>query len=389
MSDQTDRPITELLRGSRVLTPEDSLQRAVGLLRASGLPALPVIQGSRVVGMLSEADALDHMVRNGQEQPTNVGEAMKPDQVYANKYMSRGQVADIMATSGAAVLPVIDEYGTYQGLVTRADVIGSMCDALRPPSPAGMATPLGVHLTTGAVRSGPGAPGLFLTGLSLFGLMYSASLVAVGLAFLVDKVSGIPIIAMLESPPIGTFNVLDLPRYLTVGASVVLMMIFLRLSPLSGYHAAEHMVVHAIEIGEPLEPELVRQMPRAHQRCGTNLLAAAAILMLLSTQFSTSTTIMIGLVVVVLGWRTIGGYLQYYVTTRPPSEKQLLNGIKAGKELIEQHRKEPNRIPTSRERILNMGFLQTAAGLMVGYGIDHFIQVLTGFSPIAFLALPM
>lgn len=230
---------------------------------------------------------------------------------------------------------------------------------------------------------------MFLTGLSLFGLMYSASLVAVGLAFLVDKVSGIPIIAMLESPPIGTFNVLDLPRYLTVGASVVLMMIFLRLSPLSGYHAAEHMVVHAIEIGEPLEPELVRQMPRAHQRCGTNLLAAAAILMLLSTQFSTSTTIMIGLVVVVLGWRTIGGYLQYYVTTRPPSEKQLLNGIKAGKELIEQHRKEPNRIPTSRERILNMGFLQTAAGLMVGYGIDHFIQVLTGFSPIAFLALPM
>jgi len=296
--------------------------------------------------------------------------------------MSRAQVAEMMVAARTPVIPVIDEYGVYVGLVTRSDLLGTICDTLRPPNPAGMATPLGVHLTAGGVTAGAGSLGLFATGLSLFGLIYAASLLARGLAYLVQVTTHLPIMAMLESPPIARPNLMDLALYLTIGASAFFALLLLRLSPLSGYHAAEHMVVHAIEMGEPLEPEIVRRMNRVHPRCGTNLLAAAAILMLLGTWLSTSTTILVGLVVVVLGWRVVGGYLQYFVTTRTPSEKQLMNGIKVGQELIDKYRQAPNHIPSDRERIWNMGLLQTAAGLAVGYGIDALIHALTGFSPL-------
>ncbi len=38
------------------------------------------------------------------------------------------------------------------------------------------------------------------------------------------------------------------------------------------YHGAEHMTIHALEHGDPLRPERIRQYPTAHPRCGTEFL---------------------------------------------------------------------------------------------------------------------
>jgi uncharacterized protein YqhQ len=38
------------------------------------------------------------------------------------------------------------------------------------------------------------------------------------------------------------------------------------------YHGAEHMSIHALEAGDPLDVETVRGYPTAHQRCGTEFL---------------------------------------------------------------------------------------------------------------------
>jgi len=38
------------------------------------------------------------------------------------------------------------------------------------------------------------------------------------------------------------------------------------------YHGAEHMTIHALEAGDPLQVEKVRQYPTAHPRCGTEFL---------------------------------------------------------------------------------------------------------------------
>jgi uncharacterized protein YqhQ len=48
------------------------------------------------------------------------------------------------------------------------------------------------------------------------------------------------------------------------------------------YHGAEHMTIHALEHGDALTTENVRQYPTAHQRCGTEFLVIVIILSILA-----------------------------------------------------------------------------------------------------------
>ena len=48
------------------------------------------------------------------------------------------------------------------------------------------------------------------------------------------------------------------------------------------YHGAEHMTIHALEAGDPLNVNAVRQYPTAHQRCGTEFLVVVIILSILA-----------------------------------------------------------------------------------------------------------
>jgi hypothetical protein len=43
------------------------------------------------------------------------------------------------------------------------------------------------------------------------------------------------------------------------------------------YHGAEHMTIHALEHGEPLEPQYVARHPTAHVRCGTSFLLTVVV----------------------------------------------------------------------------------------------------------------
>ena len=62
---------------------------------------------------------------------------------------------------------------------------------------------------------------------------------------------------------------------LFVPVSFLFLLLFLRFSPISGTHGAEHMVVHAMEEGEDLTMEKVRPMPRVHPRLRNELGGAA------------------------------------------------------------------------------------------------------------------
>ncbi len=126
-----------------------------------------------------------------------------------------------------------------------------------------------------------------------------------------------------------------------LGAAIPIFLLLLRLLPLSGYHGAEHQVVHAIENGEPLKPANVAAMPRVHPRCGTNIIAGVIVFLMVAQMFSSEVAALIAIFVLVFAWRVIGGYFQYYITTKPPNSKQLESGIKAGESLLEKYRQNP------------------------------------------------
>lgn len=359
--------VSQLTKSAPILTPDDTLRRAAGLIRASGASRVLVHEQGRIIGAVTERSVAAFLANSDDTEAvldSPVRPLVEPNVVLVSSAASLRDAARIFVSSDSDVLPVIDRQGAYQGVIYRSDVVGLLTQNLRPPTVAGMATPLGVYLTTGSMSGGAGSLGLFLTGASLALMITIAGLVVDWLMKLFGTVTGIKIGVLLASVPLSQHpNLYDIPFYVSIVLSVLLFFVMLRLSPLSGYHAAEHMTVHAMEAGEALTAENVRNMPRVHPRCGTNLLAAAGVFLIIATRISSEFGVLVGLLVVVIGWRTVGGWLQYFVTTSRPSDRQLANGVAAGNELLRRYQEQPNVQLYGFRRIWKLGFIQTAAGM--------------------------
>ena len=365
-----DALIGNIIRAVKTVGPEDTIGRAAEALRVSGLTELPVVAGGRVIGMVTEALVLGALAagdsKTAIEQP--VSEILSDRVTCVNPYMSVGQTAEVMNDHGMQVLPAVDDYGRYLGVVTRQDIVGALCLTMRPPAVAGLATPLGVYLTTGHLRAGVGDLGLFLAGVGLMVMYFAAFWAIFGAAYLVDKANLLApwsLWAILVSPPINVYNWMDALRSVMLGLALPIFLLLLRVLPTAGYHAAEHQVVHAIESGEPLKPENVRAMPRVHPRCGTNIFAGVLLFMIIRQILSDDIAILVTVLVLIFGWRVIGGYLQHYVTTKPANTKQLESGIRAGNSLLEKYCGNPAYRVTEWQRIWNTGMPQVLIGAAV------------------------
>jgi CBS domain-containing protein len=339
--------VGSLARWVRPLLPEDTLARATEVMRVTGLSLLPVGVGGKVIGALKMQD----VHRALKEDPdagrsASVATLIKPLYAQVASHTSACEALDLALEAPEGVLVVLDEQGTYRGVVTHADLLSAWSGALRPPRIAGMATPLGVYLTTGGLRAGAGNLGLVLTGFCL-ALFY----------FVSDY--------MVHQVMVALHGYVEIPGYLLLARQTLpfaMMLLLVRLSPLSAYHAAEHQTVAAIEQGEALVPEVVSRMPRAHPRCGSNIIMIFLVFAALQ-----GTNPYLALLVSLVTWRYLGHYLQQFVTTRPPSSRQLQNGLEAGKELLAKYRGDPNNgnRATMRSRLWNLGWLQVT----MGYGV--------------------
>ncbi len=367
-------PITELIKPPQVLDARDSVRRAAGIIRASGGTRMLVVRDGRLAGSVSE-DAIAAFLASSTDPESAYGDPVdplvEPYPVFVSASVSVHDAMKVFAEHGVDTLPVVDQLGGLRGVVYRGDVVGFLTNNLRPASVGGMATPLGVYLTTGNLSGGAGSLGLYLTGISL------ALMMIVSKFFGDQMMSGFQHFAIHGLPAhIRAMFVGDTAALISTVLSSGLMLLLLRLSPLAGYHAAEHMTVHAIESGEDLTPDAVRRMPRVHPRCGTNLLAAISIFILITAQFPGETAALLAIVVVMLGRRTIGDWMQAVFTTKRPNEEQLKNGISAGDEILHLFRERPNYQARGFERIWNMGFLQSAAGMSTVLFVVYLVEKL-------------
>jgi hypothetical protein len=239
--------------------------------------------------------------------------------------------------------------------------------ALRPPLIGGMATPFGVYLTDGTRRAGVGDLALVSTGIFL-------GLIQVLGSWLGYRAS-VSVMALLgrlapewSSRFLGTLPTMPHPvLYATL--SLLLFALLFRLSWVTGYHAAEHQVVHAIEQGDDLRPEVVVAKPRVHPRCGTNLMAGFGIFMILERWAGP-----LAFVAALVSWRFFGSLLQQYVTTRPARGRELESGIFAGRQLLERYQGGIGTYASGWRRVWNMGLLQVALGFTIIWTALYFGQ---------------
>ncbi len=120
--------------------PEDRLRSAATIMREHRIGGLPVVDGGRVVGMITESDFLNMAAetpdshRHGfldalfgghraAHPSTLVGEAMTKDPVTVEDSMLIREAARRMKRHRIKRVPVVDEAGHLVGILSRADVM--------------------------------------------------------------------------------------------------------------------------------------------------------------------------------------------------------------------------------------------------------------------------
>lgn len=188
-----------------------------------------------------------------------------------------------------------------------------------PVRVGGFATPFGVFLTTGSYRGGAGDVALMATGAGFAACNF----------LIIILVDHLPSISGVTLPP-GAHDV----------AALLGFFLLIRVSPVAGYHAAEHQTVHAIEQRLPRTLDCVRHQPRAHPRCGTNLFAFLLVLQAVVAmaaglaEWDLPLVLTLALGIAIPTHKSLGFVVQQLVTTKPAQTWQLQSAMGAAETLI-------------------------------------------------------
>jgi CBS domain-containing protein len=358
-------PISELAARVRPLDLSDSIGKAAEQIRLSSGRAAPVAVNGHVLGVITAADLIPMLSSNPEEARTLPVAAMQLRPAYGiPDFWSADRAFAYFRKEGLECAPVLDATGRYVGMVSTADLATALCGRLRPRSIGGMATPFGVYLTDGAVRGGVGDVALMTAGVYIGAL----HLVAVILTcFLIGETG------LLSRFPAGLawLQHADLERARAALVMVVFAACF-RLSRISGFHAAEHQVVHTIEAGDDLRPTVVRSKPRVHPRCGTNLVVGLMLLWLLWICAEGLRRLgepgdlfaLAAFLLTLFTWRRLGGVVQHFITTRPACDAEIASGIRAGEQLLQNYQTcRPGPRPRWH-RLWNIGICQVLLGFI-------------------------
>jgi len=372
-------PLRAALRPVPLLTPEDSIGVFLEMARSQPLQSLPVTRRGVLCGMVSSADVLPLLRLASPEERRQaltrpVAEVMRPPDIVASAQMTTQEIGALLAEHGLGQVPVVDTEGSCLGVVLASDLLLPDYAPPRPARVGGMATPFGVYLTDGALQAGASNMALVATGAVMGLLLFvSRELLEAGL-WLAQRYAHLPRLPVfdLDFEPAG--NQLG-EGLLSIGLQLLTLLIFfvlMRLTRLAGYHAAEHQAVHALERNEVLVPTVVRRMPRAHPRCGTNLMAAGLLFYTFCRAFSYVpwldpywTGPLFAALGTVFTWRPVGTFLQERFTTRPANEREIASGIAAANALSEAYLQSPPARARFLRRIWCMGLLQVLCGSLL------------------------
>jgi len=124
------------------VSPEESLKKARMLMKAGRVCHLPVIDGKKLVGLLTERDIWTHCPKGTlflEEQQAEelfesirVGGVMTLHPVFVSADTPLLEAARIMRAKGVRALPVVDA-GDLVGIITESNVIGAFVALYESP----------------------------------------------------------------------------------------------------------------------------------------------------------------------------------------------------------------------------------------------------------------
>ena len=108
-------------RAVKTVNPTDSIQKAASIMHHIDCGAVPVIDGSTIVGMLTDRDIVMNAVASGKDPHTPVKDCMTHHIVTVEPHQEAQDAANLMADNQVRRLPVV-EHDKLVGIVSIGDL---------------------------------------------------------------------------------------------------------------------------------------------------------------------------------------------------------------------------------------------------------------------------
>jgi CBS domain-containing protein len=96
---------------------------AAKLMKSENVGSLPVTEGDRLVGMVTDRDIVVRLVAEGKDvQSATVGEIASKDLVTVDPQQNLDEALRLMAQHQVRRLPVVEEDGRLVGILAQADI---------------------------------------------------------------------------------------------------------------------------------------------------------------------------------------------------------------------------------------------------------------------------
>ena len=128
----------------RCVTPDTPLTEVAALMRSEDIGSVPVLDGERLTGMITDRDIVIRAVANGKDpRGMPVREVSSGELVTVKADSNLSEAAELMAGYQVRRLPVIDDENRLVGIIAQADValeakekdVGEMLGGIsQPPS---------------------------------------------------------------------------------------------------------------------------------------------------------------------------------------------------------------------------------------------------------------
>ena len=151
--DRTSGRVADVMRRDvRIANPDDTVQQIAQVMREADTGALPVGEGDRLVGMVTDRDVAVGLVAEGRDPArTKVREVMSKEVRYVFEDEDLEHVADNMAEQQVRRLPVMNRQKRLVGIVSLGDIAKGRQSPLAGRALSGITRQGGQH--TGGLSS--------------------------------------------------------------------------------------------------------------------------------------------------------------------------------------------------------------------------------------------
>jgi CBS domain-containing protein len=114
----------------KTISPSTTAQEAASLMKNEDVGALPIVEGDKLVAVVTDRDLAIRVLAEGKTPDTAVSEIASKDVVTVDPDQTLEEAARLMAENQVRRLPVVEEDGKLVGVLAQADVAQSGQDLL-------------------------------------------------------------------------------------------------------------------------------------------------------------------------------------------------------------------------------------------------------------------